>query len=136
MLAPRRINEVDASTDPPMELLRMATRRSVISQLPAAAVVGGFALCARPAFAAEKTVTIGIDMPLTGSDAENANFIKNGALMAVDEANAAGGVAGYHIDVMMLDDGTPTAGQYDPAQAATNARKMVSDPASLPRSGP
>ena len=27
----------------------------------------------------------------------------------------------------MLDDGTATAGQYDPAQAATNARKMVSD---------
>jgi branched-chain amino acid transport system substrate-binding protein len=28
---------------------------------------------------------------------------------------------------MILDDGTATAGQYDPAQAATNARKMVSD---------
>jgi branched-chain amino acid transport system substrate-binding protein len=28
---------------------------------------------------------------------------------------------------MVLDDGTATAGQYDPAQAATNARKMVSD---------
>ncbi len=27
----------------------------------------------------------------------------------------------------MLDDGTATAGQYDPAQAATNARKMVAD---------
>jgi hypothetical protein len=28
---------------------------------------------------------------------------------------------------MVLDDGTVTAGQYDPAQAAVNARKMVSD---------
>jgi branched-chain amino acid transport system substrate-binding protein len=28
---------------------------------------------------------------------------------------------------MVLDDGTATSGQYDPAQAATNARKMVSD---------
>ena len=55
--------------------------------------------------------------------------------MAIDEANAKGGVAGYKINVMVLDDGTATAGQYDPAQAATNARKMVADTASSPRSG-
>ena len=29
--------------------------------------------------------------------------------------------------MLVLDDGTATAGQYDPAQAATNARKMVAD---------
>ena len=104
----------------------MTTRRSVLTL--AGAVLGSLALRARPVRAGDKSVTIAIDMPLTGSDAENAAYIRNGAIMAVDEANAAGGIAGYHIDIMMLDDGTPTAGQYDPAQAATNARKMVSDP--------
>jgi branched-chain amino acid transport system substrate-binding protein len=56
--------------------------------------------------------------------------------MAIDEANAAGGVGGYKINVLVLDDGTATAGQYDPAQAATNARKMVSDPNVVAAIGP
>jgi branched-chain amino acid transport system substrate-binding protein len=57
-------------------------------------------------------------------------------LLALDEANAAGGTAGYKIDVLLLDAGTATAGQYDPAQAATNARKMVSDSAVVAAIGP
>jgi branched-chain amino acid transport system substrate-binding protein len=114
----------------------MPTRRSVIAQLPIAAVAGSLALRARSVFAANKSVTVGIDVPLTGSDAENAILIKNGAVMAVDEANAKGGIAGYHIDVMVLDDGTTTAGQYDPAQAATNARKFVADPNVVAAVGP
>ena len=36
----------------------------------------------------------------------------------------------------MLDDGTATAGQYDPAQAATNARKMVADKEVVAAIGP
>jgi branched-chain amino acid transport system substrate-binding protein len=81
----------------------------------------------RPAIAADKTVTVGIDFPLTGADAESGARMEDGAVLAIDEANAKGGVAGYKIDLMLLDNGTTTAGQYDPAQAATNARKMVSD---------
>ena len=34
-------------------------------------------------------------------------------------------VKGYTFELVKFDDGTATAGQYDPAQAATNARKMV-----------
>jgi branched-chain amino acid transport system substrate-binding protein len=47
--------------------------------------------------------------------------------MAVDDANKAHTVPGYTFELLTLDDGSATAGQYDPAQAATNARKMVSD---------
>jgi branched-chain amino acid transport system substrate-binding protein len=114
----------------------MLTRRSVLIQLPAAAAAGSLALCAGQVFAADRRVTVGINVPLTGSDAENAVLIKNGAMMAVDEANEKGGVAGYQIDTMVLDDGTATAGQYDPAQAATNARKFVSDPSVVAAVGP
>jgi len=81
-----------------------------------------------PAQAADRTVTVGIELPLTGADAESANHIKYGAQLAIDEANAAGGVAGYKLEIMTLDSGTATAGQYDPAQAATNAKKFVADP--------
>jgi branched-chain amino acid transport system substrate-binding protein len=111
----------------------MLSRRLLIVQLPVAAAAGSFAM---RAFAADKSVTVGINLPLTGADAQAAAKIKQGAQMAFDEANAAGGVAGYKIDILVLDDGTATAGQYDPAQAATNARKMVSDPSVVAAVGP
>jgi branched-chain amino acid transport system substrate-binding protein len=75
-------------------------------------------------------------LPFTGADAHDAELIKDGAMLAIDEANAQGGVAGYKIEVLQLDDGTATAGQYDPAQAATNARKMVSDKEVVAAIGP
>jgi branched-chain amino acid transport system substrate-binding protein len=103
----------------------MLTRRATV-RLPAAtaaaAVLGG-----APVRAAEQVVKIGLDLSLTGADAESAARIKNGVLMAFDEINAKHGIPGYRIEPLILDDGTATAGQYDPAQAATNARKMVSD---------
>ena len=111
----------------------MLSRRSVIVQLPVAALATSHV--AR-ALAAEKEVTIGINLPLTGADAHDAELIKDGALLAIDEANAKGGAAGYKINVMVLDDGTATAGQYDPAQAATNARKMVGDQSVVAAIGP
>jgi branched-chain amino acid transport system substrate-binding protein len=85
---------------------------------------------------AKKTIKVGIDLPLTGADAEDAELIKDGAVMATDELNAKGGVAGYKIDLVILDDATATAGQYDPAQAATNAKKFVADPAIVAAIGP
>jgi branched-chain amino acid transport system substrate-binding protein len=112
----------------------MTTRRNLITRLPLAAVAATFV--SRSAFAADKRVKIGIDVSLTGAGAEDAILVKNGAMLAVDEANAAGGVAGYAIEPMVLDDGTATAGQYDPAQAAINARKMVSDPDVVAAVGP
>jgi branched-chain amino acid transport system substrate-binding protein len=105
----------------------MLSRRSLIIHLSTTALVGALAVHARSAIAADKTVTVGINLPFTGADAHDAELIKDGAMLAIDEANAQGGVAGYKIEILQLDDGTATAGQYDPAQAATNARKMVAD---------
>src|SRR5215472_6809633 len=56
--------------------------------------------------------------------------------VAIDQANAKGGMDGYKINVLMLDDGTATAGQYDPAMGATNARKMVADKTCVAALGP
>ncbi len=83
-----------------------------------------------------KILSIGITLPLTGADAESAELIKDGALLAVEEANAKGGVAGYKIEAIILDSGTATAGQYDPAQAATNARKLVANVGVVANIGP
>ena len=88
----------------------------------------------RRAAADEKTLVIAVDLPLTGAQADTATLVRYGVQSAVDGINEKGGIAGYKLSLLTLDDGTATAGQYDPAQAATNARKMVSDP-SWRRSG-
>jgi branched-chain amino acid transport system substrate-binding protein len=110
------------------------TRRSMIRLAGVSAAAGVL----RPyrGFAADKAVTLGIDLSLTGADAETAVLIRDGFLLAIDEANAKGGAAGYHLNVLMLDDGTATAGQYDPAQGATNVRKMVADKSVVASLGP
>ncbi len=114
----------------------MLSRRLLLISLSTTALVGTLGLRSRLGLAADKTVKIGIDLPFTGADAHDAELIKDGAMLAIDNANAKGGIAGYKLDVMQLDDGTATAGQYDPAQAATNARKMVSDDAVVAAIGP
>src|SRR5207302_432907 len=86
--------------------------------------------------AAAKTLAVGITLPLTGADAEDAELIKDGAVLAIEEANAKGGVAGYKIEIIILDSGTATAGQYDPAQAATNTKKLVANVGVVANVGP
>ena len=113
----------------------MIRRRTLITRLPAAALATAF--LPRPLLADdEKRVLVGINLPFTGAGADDAALIKDGALLAIDEAKAKGGVAGYTVEALVLDDGSVTAGQYDPAQAALNARKMVADPRVVAAVGP
>ncbi len=114
----------------------MITRRAAARLFAGTAVTAAVAAGTRPAHAADKVVKIGVDLSLTGADADSAVRVKNGIVMAVDEANKEKKVKGYTFDMLTLDDGTATAGQYDPAQAATNARKMVSDPDVVAAVGP
>jgi branched-chain amino acid transport system substrate-binding protein len=90
----------------------------------------------RPARAADKLVHVPMNMPFTGGEAMGALLVKNGAAMAIDEINAKGGVAGYTLQLILMNDGTASAGGYDPGQAATNARRMVEDPLALVALGP
>src|SRR5437870_4494345 len=108
----------------------MSQHSFVRGGLKAAAVLGIAALAGLvgPGTAnAQKTIKVGVSLPLTGADAEDAIHVKNGIQMATDEVNAAGGAGGYKIDLVVYDSGTASAGQYDPAQAATNAKKFVGD---------
>jgi branched-chain amino acid transport system substrate-binding protein len=113
---------------------RLITRRTAVGLAAGTAVTAAAGI--RPTEAADKSVTVGLDLSLTGADAESAKRVENGAMMAFDEANAKGGINGYKIQVTPYDDGSATAGQYDPAQAATNARKMVSNKATVAAIGP
>jgi branched-chain amino acid transport system substrate-binding protein len=108
------------------------TRRSAVLILGSSPFVG----FVRPARAGDKFVTIGINLSLTGAAAEDATNMLRGAQLAIEEANARGGVSGYEIRQLVLDDGTATAGQYDPAQAAINTRKMIVDATVVAAVGP
>ena len=105
-------------------------RRSALALLGSSALAG----LALPARAGDKFVTVGINLPLTGAAAEDATNILHGAQLAIEEANARGGIGGYEIRQLVLDDATATAGQYDPAQSAINTRKMIWIPPSWPLS--
>jgi branched-chain amino acid transport system substrate-binding protein len=112
----------------------MLTRRAAAQLLATTAIATG--LGGLSAHAADKVVKIGVDLSLTGADSQGANRIREGIVMAVDAANQGNAVPGYKFDLLVLDDGTATSGQYDPAQAATNARKMVADREVLASIGP
>ena len=112
----------------------MISRRTTFKAV--AGVAASAAIGVHEAEAADKVLRIGMDLSFTGADAESAARIANGGIMAFEEANAAKAVKGYTFEVVKLDDATATAGQYDPAQAATNARKMVSDKSYVAALGP
>ena len=112
----------------------MITRRAAAKLV--AAVAAASALGAGGARAADKVLKVGVNLSLTGADAHSAKLILDGAELAFAQANAKNEVPGYKFEVVAYDDATATAGQYDPVQAATNARKMVSDKQVVAAIGP
>jgi branched-chain amino acid transport system substrate-binding protein len=110
-------------------------------KLPAlvATMVVGLAtiLTATPGIEAQpKVIKIGLSLPVTGADADGADAILKGAQLAIAEINAKGGTAGHKLEAVVYDSATPAAGQYDPAQAATNYKKFIADSLVLAAVGP
>lgn len=64
-------------------------------------------------------VLVGMTLPLTGPQAVFGTALRDGALLAVARANAAGGVGGRPIELAVRDDGG------DPRRAAANASLLL-----------
>ena len=73
-----------------------------------------------PTADAGATWKIGAIGPLTGGAAIYGNAVVNGAQIAVDEINAAGGINGFQIEYMSADD------EHD-AEKAVNAYNSLKD---------
>jgi branched-chain amino acid transport system substrate-binding protein len=86
--------------------------------------------------AQQKVVKIGMSLPITGADADGADAIRKGAELAIEEINQKGGAGGYKVEGIVYDSATPAAGQYDPAQAATNYKKFIADSLVVAAVGP
>src|SRR5579872_239347 len=85
-------------------------------------VLGGVGL--RPAGAAGMTeVKVGVDLPMSGGEAPNGVPTNNGVIMAIEEANKAGGM--YHFSESLKDDAVN--GVHDPAQGAKNMQELIAD---------
>lgn len=72
---------------------------------------------------APKPIKIGLPVILTGADTYVfGEMVRDAAILAVEEINAAGGVLGRPLELVVMDD----AG--DPAQAVAVAHKLCEDP--------
>ena len=81
-----------------------------------------------------QTLKIGITFPLSGSSLASAGPARDGALLAIKEANAAGTVKGYTLAGDVHDHAVN--GQYDAQQGAKDMTAMVADPTIMAVVGP
>jgi branched-chain amino acid transport system substrate-binding protein len=79
-------------------------------------------------------IKIGIDFPVSGADASTGIPTQNGAVMAIEEANAAGLPGGFSLAATTMDDAVQ--GVHDPAQGAQNVKTLISDSSVLAVIGP
>ncbi|MEK7063337.1 MAG: penicillin-binding protein activator [Patescibacteria group bacterium] len=83
------------------------------------AVVGGYLLFSRPALP-EGPVKIGVIAPLTGDAASYGESLRDVMLLAAEEINAAGGIEGRQVQLVIED------GKCNGKDAASAAQKLVS----------
>lgn len=95
--------------------MRSLTAILLATTLLAGVSVGG-------AFAADKVTKIGILAPLTGGAAADGEETQRGAQLAIDEINAAGGVAGYKLEAAVAD-----TGDLGPAAVTTAVERLKND---------
>src|SRR3546814_18434723 len=76
------------------------------------------ALLARPAVAADP-IRIGFHVPLTGFAAADGASARNGAELAVEQINAAGGIDGRMLELVTYDD------QASPKEVVPIAKRLI-----------
>ena len=75
-------------------------------------------LFAAPA-AAQESIKIGLTQPLTGAFAASGNYVTQGARIAVENINRAGGVLGKKIELIVEDN------KSNPTEAVATAEKLI-----------
>jgi branched-chain amino acid transport system substrate-binding protein len=69
--------------------------------------------------AAQDVIRIGVTQPLTGAFAASGNYVAQGAKIAEDQINAAGGVLGRKIQLVIEDN------KSNPTEAVATAEKLI-----------
>jgi len=105
-----------------------------LSVVAVAAILTLSACTATPGTGGAKTVKLGLSFPLSGSGLASAGPSRDGALLAIKEANAANAVPGYTIEPVVMDHAIN--GVHDPQQGAKDAQSLVQDAAVVGVIGP
>jgi len=79
--------------------------------------------------AAAKLIKIYASWPMQGAMIPEGTAMLNAAKMAIEEVKSE--VAGYKIELVFLDDASPTTGSWDGQIEAANAQKAIADEAAL-----
>ncbi|MCB1496553.1 MAG: ABC transporter substrate-binding protein [Bauldia sp.] len=87
----------------------------------AAAVLAVAASLAPNGSHAQETVKFGVSLPITGDMAEFGSFIRNGIELAIDQANAKGGLDGKMVELVIEDS------RGDPREAVLVAERFVAN---------
>ena len=74
---------------------------------------------AGPASSQQGPIKVGLDVPASGGDAFEGHEISQGAQLAFEEQNAAGGVGGRRVETVLGDN------QCDPAVGVNSVRRLV-----------
>ncbi|HST03347.1 MAG TPA: branched-chain amino acid ABC transporter substrate-binding protein [Chloroflexia bacterium] len=84
------------------------------------------------------TIKIAVDLPTSGADASDGVPTRNGVELAIDQANAKGGVTiggkTYKLAMYALDDAVN--GTHNPDQGVKNVQQFIADPAVMAQVGP
>jgi branched-chain amino acid transport system substrate-binding protein len=84
----------------------------MLSLLVGSALVAGNAIAQEP-------IKIGVTQPLTGAFAASGNYVAQGAKIAEEQINAAGGVLGRKIQLVVEDN------KSNPTEAVATAEKLI-----------
>ena len=84
------------------------------------ALAAAFASFIAGAATAQDTIKIGVTQPLTGAFAASGNYVTQGAKIAEEEINKAGGVLGKKIELIVEDN------KSNPTEAVATAEKLIS----------
>src|SRR5512139_3170646 len=85
---------------------------------------------ASPAYVAEKSYKIGVNLEFTGPWAEVTKTVRNAMVLEVERINKMGGVAGLPIELLFEDNG------FDLARVAANITKFTKDKEIIAVAGP
>jgi branched-chain amino acid transport system substrate-binding protein len=102
-----------------MRSRRVLSSVAVAVVLAAPAGCGGTAAETAGAPAPSSGIRLGTLVPLTGRSSPSGEAMVNGARLAISEANAAGGILGRQVELVVEDDAC------DPGTAVTAARTLV-----------
>ena len=83
------------------------------------AVLAGFATLTFLSCGGGNTIKVGLVVPLTGDIKTFGESTRNGVMLAIDEANAGGGVNGKKIEVIATDD------KNDPTETGNAGSKLL-----------